>query len=92
MLRFWLRAEFGVFKIFISFVLAQKKAEAGGNPFAQFIHDAGTLANHHKYQAFAFQFIMAGWEKNMVVAWGFPRSTSGTDVDVAKLAKDTLLL
>ena len=80
-----------MFKIFFKWAMNEKMLESGGNTFGQFLHDGGTLANHHKYQAFAFQFIGPDWEKNMVVCWGFPRSKSGKDMDVAQLAKDTLM-
>jgi hypothetical protein len=49
-LKKYVHAEFGVFLIFLGFAMDMKFEQAKGNPFAQFLHDGGTLANHRKYQ------------------------------------------
>ena len=55
--------------------LRQKFLEAfeyyGRQPFAQALHDGGTLKNQTKYQAIGLQFIPPNWEQNIVVAIGF---------------------
>jgi hypothetical protein len=55
------RAEFAVFLLFLSFIIALKVKQSKGNPFAQVIHDGGMLANKTKYQALGLQFIDVLW-------------------------------
>lgn len=84
-LKRYVRAEFEVFLIFIKAIINMKVEEAKGNPFAQLLHDGGTLKNHKKYQAFAMQLIAPQWLANLVICFGFPHSASGKDKDVATL-------
>ena len=86
-LKLWVRAEFEVFKLFIRFMLKLKNHQAQGNPYAQFLHDGGTLSSHKKYQAFAMQFTSPDWDQNFVICFGFPRSKHNKDVEVAELSK-----
>jgi hypothetical protein len=51
-LKKWVRAEFEVLKIFSKTILDEKSVHAKGNPFAQGVHDGGTLTSTRKYQAF----------------------------------------
>ena len=45
----YLTAEFECFLIYVTYLAEQMLEFTEGNPFAQFIHDAATLANHHKH-------------------------------------------
>lgn len=74
----YVRAEFRIFVKFLQFIIAQKMVQAKGNPFAQGVHDGGTLANHQKYQALGIQFIPASGEANFVICIGLKRSFTGT--------------
>ena len=58
-----------------------------GNPYAQFLHDGGTLSSHKKYQAFAMQFTSPDWDQNFVICFDFSRSKHNKDVEVAELSK-----
>ena len=60
----WTRAEFGVNLIFIKEIIQEMFELALGNPFAQILHDGGTLANKKKYQVLAIQFISPEFDKN----------------------------
>jgi hypothetical protein len=86
-LKLWVRAEWSVFQLFLSFLLNHKVKEAKGNASAQFLHDGGTLASHKKYQAFAMQFIGPEWVKNFVICYAFPRCKDSKDAPVAQLAE-----
>ena len=83
------RAEFEVFKLFYTWCHNECYELAMGNAYGQAIHDAGTLENHVTYQAFGKQFILPEWEGNVVICWGFSKSTGKKDKDVAILAKET---
>ena len=88
-LKSWVHAEYQVFKLFLRFILDLKVKQARGNPFAQFLHDGGTLDSHKKYQALGMQFILPGWDQNVVICFGFPRSKENKDAQVAVLASLT---
>ena len=47
-----------------------------GNPFAEALHDGGTLDNINKYQALSFQFIGTNWSRNFVVSIAFAQSNN----------------
>ena len=68
-LKSWVHAEYQVFKLFLRFILDLKVKQARGNPFAQFLHDGGTLDSHKKYQALGMQFILPGWDLNVVICF-----------------------
>ena len=87
----WLRVEFQVFKVFLKTILDEKCAHAKGNPFAQGVHDGGTLSSKRKYQAFGIQFIDPKWRRNLVFCVGFERCGDGRDVDVADKLREALL-
>lgn len=87
-LKEWVRAEFNIFLIFLKYAVGIKMDEALGNPFAQAIHDGGTLSNHVKYQACGLQFISEKGDTNLVVCLGLVKSTRNTDVDIASLFKN----
>ena len=53
----WVRAEYEIFLLYLRFLIKKALDFAYGNPFAQFIHDGGTLANKDKYQTGGLQFI-----------------------------------
>jgi len=90
-LKKWVRAEFEVFQLFLKTILDEKSAQAKGNPFAQGVHDGGTLVSKRKYQAFGIQFIDPKWRRNLVVCIGFERCADGRDVAVAEKFRETLL-
>jgi hypothetical protein len=90
-LRNWVRAKFDVFKIFLKIILVEKFAKAQGNPFAQGVHDGGTLTNKRKYQVFGLQFVDSKWRWNHVICIGLERCGDGRDVAVADLFRETLL-
>ena len=52
----WVRAEFDIFMIFLKTILDEKATQAKGNPFAQAVHDGGTLTSKRKYEAFGIPF------------------------------------
>lgn len=87
-LKEWVRAEFRIFLTFLRYAVATKMEDAEGNPFAQAIHDGGTLANKCKYQACGLQFISEKADANLVVCIGLVKSPHNTDMDVANLFKD----
>ena len=88
-LKKWVQAEYTVFKLFLRFMLALKIRQAKGNQFAQLFHDGGTLSSHKKYQAMAIQFILPDWNRNIVICFGFPRSTENRDLQVAETIRLT---
>ena len=45
----WVRAEFTVFLIYLKEIIAECYELSLGNPFAQALHDGGTLDNKQKY-------------------------------------------
>jgi hypothetical protein len=87
----WVRAEFDIFKLFLKIILDEKVAQAKGNPFAQAVHDGGTLTSKRKYQAYGIQFVDPQWRRNLVICVGFERCSNGTDAAVATQFRDTLL-
>lgn len=90
-LKEWVRAEFAIFLIFLKYAVGTKMEEALGNPFAQAIHDGGTLTNHVKYQACGLQFISERGDKNLVVCIGLVKSVHNKDLDIATLFKAVCL-
>ena len=89
-LKKWVRAEFEVFQLYLKTILDEKVVAAKGNPFAQGVHDGGTLTSKRKYQAFGIQFVDAKWRRNHVICVGFERCSDGRDVVVADKFRDTL--
>ena len=65
--------------------------ETHGNPFAQLIHDGGTLANHAKYLALGLQLVMPDGGPNMLVAVALAPSPDNTGPVVAARIKDLIL-
>ncbi|KAI9346567.1 hypothetical protein BDR26DRAFT_112210 [Obelidium mucronatum] len=49
------------------------------------LHDGGTLANKHKFQAIGIQFLDPQWRKNHVVSIGFTASAVNTDSIVSEM-------
>jgi hypothetical protein len=90
-LKQYVRAEFAFMIDLIQTAIAQKFAQAKGNPFAQGIHDGGTLANKKKYQAMGIQFVDILWRCNHVLCIGLKRSSDNTDKGVAALFDKTIL-
>lgn len=90
-LKNYVKAEWGVFKLFLKFIMKTKAEEALGNTFAQAIHDGGTLTNKKKFQALAIQFVAPEWKKNMVVTLGLVPCNKSRDEDVARLWKDIMV-
>ena len=86
-----MRAEFDIFRLFLKTILDEKVAQAKGNPFAQAVHDGGTLSNKRKYQVFGIQFIDPQWRRNLVICLGFERCPDGTNAAVATQFRDMLL-
>jgi hypothetical protein len=93
----FVRAEFAIFKIFISFIIEEKLVETKGNPFAQGLHDAVTLGNHVGYESMALDFIEKDFAALHVVCVGFKAKLlrddgtfDGSDVAVARLYDSTL--
>lgn len=87
-LKEWVRAEFRIFLTFLRYAIAIKMEEAEGNPFAQALHDGGTLKNHSKYQACGLQFISERGDANLAVCIGLVKSPFNMDVEVATLFKN----
>ena len=90
-LKAFVRAEFEVFLLFFKHLLREKWDQVMGNPFAQILHDGGTLDNHKKYQALGLQFIDPLWRENFVVCFGLTQLSSSTTDDVASTIKSVLL-
>jgi hypothetical protein len=81
----WVRAEFEAFLIFLKEIIAECYEISMGNPFAQGLHDGGTLENKQKYQVYGLQFIPPDFDQNLVVMVGLLPSSNGTDAGVAEL-------
>ena len=86
----FVKAEFGVFLLFLKIIAKKKTEEAKGNAYAQGLHDGGTLTNKKKFQALAIQFVAPDWARNLVITIGFKRSAMNKDKDVAALWRDTV--
>ena len=85
----WVRAEFGVFKMFLKYMLQLKFQHSKGNAFAQGLHDCGTLENHEKFLALGIQFIDPKWFRNWVICLSCTCSfRGGTDVVIANLIEE----
>ena len=59
-LKKWLRGEYNNFLIYSKFMFAMLREYHEGNAFAQAIHDAATLADHHKRLAAGATFVTPG--------------------------------
>jgi len=81
----WVRAEFSVFLIYLKEIIAECFELSLGNPFAQALHDGGTLENKQKFQVFGLQFIAPDFESNIVVMVGLIPFSDGEDEAVASL-------
>lgn len=90
MLKKYVRAEFSVFLLFLKMIISMKYEIAQGNPFAQGLHDGGTLASKRKYQALALQFVAPNWDANLVITIGLIRSLHNKDKDVSEIWQDTM--
>jgi hypothetical protein len=77
----WVRAEFAVFWTFRKEIIADCYELLLGNPFAQMLHDGGTLANKQKFQVTGLQFISPDFNKNIVVMLGMLPFSNGEDAD-----------
>ncbi|KAI9327729.1 hypothetical protein BDR26DRAFT_901199 [Obelidium mucronatum] len=86
----WIQAEFEAFQKLLRYILNEKRVQAHGNPFAQLLHDGGTLQNKKKFQAIGIQFIDPQFRANHVVFVGFVASLTNTDSVVATTIQDTL--
>jgi hypothetical protein len=90
-LKTFVRAEWGAFLLFLKLIFKMKYGEALGNPFAQALHDGGTLVNKKKFQALAVQLIAPKWKKNLVITIGLIKSLHNKDADVAALWRKCML-
>ena len=68
----------------------RRRQEAGGNVFAQLIHDGGTLANRKKYQVLALQFIKPAWNGNCIVALALAPSADNTAFALGALVQELI--
>ena len=75
---------------FTRYVIREKVAQAHQSPFAQGIHDGGTLENKSKYQAFGLQFVDQFWRRNHVICIGFVPSQENTSEAVSELFNRTV--
>ncbi len=78
-LKKYVKAEFAVFVTFLKLILEEKSAVAKGNPFAQLIHDGGTLASKRKYQTMGMQWTDVRWRKCWTVCIGLVCYIAGKD-------------
>ena len=85
MLKSWVREEFEVFVLFLKFIISQKHHHAMGNPFAQALHDGGTLENGKKHQALSLQFIDTNCSGNFVVEIAFAQSKDEKSIKLYKI-------
>ena len=65
--------------------------QAEGNPFAECVHDAGTLANKHKYQITALQWVDHEWGHNVVVGVGMQHIANGFDTTLRDTNDQSIL-
>ena len=82
-LSLWLRAEFEIFIKYAKFIVDEHFKAALGNPFAQFLHDAGTLDDQQKREAVAISFMSMGWDKIITICFGFVSVPDGRDETTA---------
>jgi hypothetical protein len=73
-----------------SFVYLVIMLYAHGCPFAQLIHDGGTLANGEKSQALALLTIDPEWDGSRILCIDFEHSTQNTATEVAKLVTTSI--
>jgi hypothetical protein len=59
----WVRGEFSDFLTYLKEIIAECYELSLGNPFAQMLHDCGTLASKQKFQVIGLQFISPGFDK-----------------------------
>jgi len=72
---------------FIKFLIAAACATYNGMPFAQCLHDGGTIQKR-KFEAVGLQFVGPKSDKNFVVVIGFELIRKGKAGDIAKLIED----
>jgi len=69
---------------FIKFLIAAASATYNGMPFAQCLHDGGTIQKR-KFEAVGLQFVGPKSDKNFVVVIGFELIRKGKAGDIAQL-------
>lgn len=90
-LKYWLRGEFDLFKIYLKHVVAQVRESAMGNRFGQGLHDGGTISDKKKRLAMDIQFIDPEWERNHVICFGMTPLSDGSSKPTAELLLKTSL-
>ena len=90
-LKYYVRGEFELFKMYLKHVIAISRKAAFGNRFAQGLHDGGTLSNKQKRLAVGVQFIDLNWENNHVICLGMvPLSDASAGTTTELLRKLSL--
>jgi hypothetical protein len=78
-LKHWLIEEFEIFKGYIKMTIQDMLAFTEGNPFAQCLNDACTLAHKHKCMAIGIEFVDCIHFQNHAVCLGLVPLSDGTD-------------
>jgi hypothetical protein len=78
-LKIWLTEEFEIFKSYLKMMVKDMLAFTEGNPFAQCLTDACTLAHKHKCMAIGMEFVDCIHFQNHAVCLGMVPLADGTD-------------
>ena len=89
-LKLWLVEEFEIFKGYMKMMINDMLAFLEGNPFAQCLNDACTLAHKHKCMAIGMEFVDCMDFKNHAVCLGMVPLADGTDKVGAKTIESVL--
>ena len=86
-LKYYVKGEFELFKMYLKHVIAISRKAAFGNRFAQGLHDGGTLSDKQKRLAVGIQFIDLNWEKNHVICLGMAPLSDASAGPTAELLR-----
>ncbi|KAJ1449317.1 hypothetical protein M885DRAFT_590501 [Pelagophyceae sp. CCMP2097] len=84
----WVRAEYGVFRLFSRHILLECLEYSEGNPFGQGLNDGATLKNKQKNLAIGLEFVDPKLLKNHTLCLGMVRVLDGTNAGIARKVKE----